>query len=172
MPLNCKETLELGIRACSSGNWREGLIHLRRLKHQEGVCNGMPGKFYSHLGLAMARCEGRMHEGLEWCTHAVVVEPTEPVNYLNLAKTYLLLDNRHGAIHTLREGLAVDSEDDGLLELQRELGVRRRLPIWFLARSSQLNLYLGRLKAKREARRRAAKLRLGDETTGIYRPAE
>ncbi|MFQ5527682.1 MAG: tetratricopeptide repeat protein [Thermoanaerobaculia bacterium] len=174
MALDCKETLELGVNACAAGDWKSGLVHLRQLKRQEGACGGFPGIFYSYLGLAMARCEGRMHEGLEWCSHAVAIEPEEPVNYLNLTKTYLLLNNRHGAIHTLREGLGVDSEHEGLRELHRTLGVRRRLPIWFLARGHQLNLFLGRMKARSDARRTTVGTapRVGDETTGIFRPAE
>ena len=172
MPLNCKETLDVGIRACQDGDLETGLGHLRLLKHQEGACGGLPGVFYSYLGFAMARCEGRLHEGLEWCSHAVAAEPSEPENYVNLTKTYLLLKNRHGAIHTLREGLAVDPDHAGLLALRRAVGVRRRLPVWFLARGSQLNQFFGRLRARSEARRKAvaATGRVGDGTTGILRP--
>lgn len=172
MPLDCEKTLELGIGACSRGDWEEGLAQLRRLKHQEGACGGLPGTFYSYLGVAMARCEGRMHEGLEWCTHAVAVEPCEPVNYLNLGRTYLVLNNSHGAMLALREGLAVDPGHAGLLELRRSLGIRRRLPAWFQARGHRLRLFLGRLRAKPERRveARPRRSRIGDETTGIFRP--
>ena len=173
MPLDCQETLGRAVGACRSGDWKEGLHHLRRLKHQEGACGGLPGVFYSYLGLAMARCEGRLHEGLEWCTHAVAIEPSEATNYANLVRTYMLLDNRPGAIHTLREGLAVDPEHPGLLELRRALGVRRRSPIWFLGRNNRINLFFGRLRARSEARaRQRRRPRVGEETTGVFRPAD
>lgn len=174
MPLNCKETLELGIQACDRGDWEGGLAHLRRLKHQEGACGGLPAIFYSYLGLAMARCESRMHEGLEWCSHALASDGSEPAIHLNLARTYLLLNNRPGALYTLREALTLFPDHPGLLELRRKVGVRRRLPVWFLARGSQLNQFFGRLRARSEARRKAvlARRRVGDETTGILRPAD
>ncbi|MCP4203934.1 MAG: hypothetical protein GY769_18610 [bacterium] len=174
MQLDCDKTLDLGIRACSDGNWEEGLRHLRLLKHEEGACGRQPGVFYSHLGLAMARCEGRMHEGHEWCTHAVTIQPAEPTNYLNLAQTYLLLKNRRGALHALVEGLAVDAAHPGLLKLRRALGFRYRLPIWCLARVHELKLSIRRHRARSEARRHAARRRprLGEDSTGIFRPAD
>ena len=143
-----KETLVLGIRACARGEWRDGLTHLSRLEHATAHNGQLPGLFYSYLGHAVARCEGRKQDGLSMCLHAVEIEPFQPVNYLNLARSHLLARNREEAIGALRRGLALDPDHRGLLSLRRRLGVRRRRPIRFLVRSSWLNRFLGQLGTK------------------------
>ena len=152
MLANPTETLVLGIRACSEGEWRDGLTHLSRLEHRT---DQLPGLFYSYLGHAIARCEGRKQDGLAMCLHAVEIEPFQPANYLNLARSYLLVRNRKEAIRTLRRGLALDSDHRGLLAFHRRLGIRRRRPIRFLARANSFNRLLGQVKAKSRVQRKA-----------------
>ncbi|MCP4201278.1 MAG: hypothetical protein GY769_05015 [bacterium] len=157
------ETLVLGIRACSQGEWRDGLTHLSRLEHHQAQNGELPGLFYSYLGHAVARCEGRKQEGLAMCLHAVELQPFQPLNYLNLARSYLLVRNRREAVRTLRRGLALDPSHRGLLGFQRELGVRRRRPIRFLSRGNPLNRLLGRLRGGWRERRRALRRQKEEE---------
>lgn len=138
------ETLRRGIRACREDRWREGLDELTRLAQEREGEGGLPGIFYSYLGQAIARCEGRKRDGLELCRHAVQIEPFRPENYLNLAQMNVMVGNRRGAIRALRDGLALDSEHRGLRELQQRMGVRARPPIPFLSRDNPLNVLLGR----------------------------
>lgn len=138
------EILRRGIRACREDRWREGLDELTRLAQDREAGGGLPGIFYSYLGQAIARCEGRKHDGLELCRHAVQIEPFRPENYLNLAQLSVMVGNRRAAIRALRDGLALDPEHRGLRLLQRRLGVRARPPIPFLARSNPLNVLIGR----------------------------
>lgn len=145
------EVLRAGIRACREERWREGFDLLTWLAREREGEGGLPGVFYSYLGQAIARCEGRKHEGLELCRHAVQTEPFRPENYLNLATLLLMTGNRRGAIRALRDGLALDSDHRGLLELQRRLGIRRRPPIPFLSRTNPLNRWLGRVRHEAEA---------------------
>jgi len=154
------ETLRRGIRACREERWREGFDELTRLARERESEGGLPGLFYAYLGQAIARCEGRKHEGLELCRHAVTIEPFRPENYLNLAQLYLMVGNRRGALRALRDGLALDSDHRGLLELQSKLGVRRRPPIPFLSRTNPLNVLIGQLRHRLEtsaAERRKAR---------------
>lgn len=160
MLTNPKETLVLGIRACAQGEWRDGLTHLSRLEHWANRNDELPGLFYSYLGHAIARCEGRKKDGLSMCLHAVEIEPFQPVNYLNLARSYLLLRDRRAAIRALRSGLALDPAHRGLLGFQGELGVRRRRPLRFLTRANRLNRLLGQVRSRATLRRKAAR---GDE---------
>lgn len=153
------EALREGIRACRQGNWRAGLRLLTPLAQQEAKAGTLPGFFYAYLGHAIARCEGRRHVGLELCRHAVELQPFQPVNHLNLARTYLLIGNRRLALRSLKKGLAIDSTHRELLELSREMGVRRRPPIPFLPRENPLNRWLGKLtywfrRQEEEARKR------------------
>lgn len=145
------EALRRGIRACREERWREGFDELTRLARERESEGGLPGLFYGYLGQAIARCEGRKHEGLELCRHAVQVEPFRPENHLNLAQLYLMVGNRRGALRSLRDGLALDSDHRGLLELQKRMGVRRRPPIPFLARTNPLNVILGQVRHRAES---------------------
>lgn len=139
------ETFREGIRACRRGNWRTGLRLLTPLAQQEERSGKLPGFFYSYLGHAIARCEGRKHVGLELCRHAVQAQPFQPVNHLNLARTYLLIGNRRLALKSMNEGLAIDPTHRELLALGEEMGVRRPPPLPFLPRQNLLNRWLGRL---------------------------
>lgn len=147
LPKDPTQILVRGIRACQQGEWRDGLTLLSWLEHNETYSGELPGMFYSYLGHAVARCEGRKQDGIAMCRHAVEIEPFLPVNYLNLARTHLLARERREALAALRQGLALDPEHRGLLGLHRQLGIRRRRPIAFLARSSWPNRVLGRLRA-------------------------
>lgn len=151
------EVLRSGIRACRENRWREGLDLLTRLAQEREAEGGLPGVFYSFLGQAIARCEGRKREGLELCRHAVSIEPFRPENHLNHAEVLLMVGNRRGAIRALREGLSLDPEHRGLCELQKRMGVRRRPPIAFLPRTNPLNVWLG--KHRHEAEVAAAERR-------------
>lgn len=152
MPADPNQTLVLGIRACSEGEWRDGLTYLSQLEHQGSGDNSLPSRFYSYFGHAVARCEGRRRDGIAMCLHAVEREPFQPVNYLNLARSYLLVRNRRKAMEALQRGLAIDATHRGLLHLRRELGLRRRRPIPFLARENRLNRFLGLLRADLKSR--------------------
>lgn len=152
MLTNPTQTLHLGIRACSQGEWSTGLAHLSCLEHWADTHRGqVPGLFYSYLGHAAARCSGRKVEGLEMCLYAIEIEPGQPMNYLNLARFYILGHDRPQAVHTLRRGLALDPEHEGLLSFQRTLGVRRPPVIPFLSREHPLNCLLGRWRTRRSA---------------------
>lgn len=141
------EMLRQGIRACREGRWREGLNLLTPLAQQEERHGRLPAIFYSYLGHAIARCEGRRSVGMELCRHAISVDPFRPENHLNLAHLCLIVGNRRGALRSLNQGLAVDPNHTGLLKLQRTLGVRRRPIIPFLDRSNPLNVILGQVSA-------------------------
>lgn len=142
------EALYRGIRACREGDWRQGHTELTRLAQQEEGRGKLPPLFYSFLGQAMARCEGRRREGLDLCLHAVQLDPFQPENHLNLAEVYLLARNKRGALRALERGLQVDPSHERLQEVCRVLGLRRRPPLPFLGRRNLLNRGLGLLRSK------------------------
>jgi hypothetical protein len=149
------------IRACREGSWWQGHNQLTRLAQLEERRGNMPGFFYGYLGQAMARCEGRKRDGLDLCLYAVSVEPFRPENHLNLAHVYFMLRNRRGTLRALETGLEIDPTHEGLLELQSELGLRRRPAIPFLARGNPLNQLAGRISQR--ASDAWARLRRDDE---------
>lgn len=139
------ETLSRALDLCRSGDWDRGLLYLGRLAEEPS--NGLPGLFYSYLGYGIARCQGKVKEGLKLCKHSIKVEFYEPENYLNLARTCMLGKDRPGAVRAVRDGLKVDPQNLDLLTLYRDLGIRKEPVLPFLSRNNPLNQFLGRIRA-------------------------
>jgi hypothetical protein len=139
------EVLRRGIDLCREGEWNDGLFFLGKIA-QSGRA-GLPGIYYSYLGYGIARCQRRTDEGMKLCRHAVKIQFYEPENYLNLARTALLANDRAEAVRAVRKGLKVDRNNLELQALYRELGIRRSPVLPFLARSNPLNLLLGRIRS-------------------------
>lgn len=135
--------LEKGIEACRRGDWETGLRLLGQVANQGGQ---QPGLFYSYLGYGIAKYQNRVEEGLKLCQHSIKVEFYQPENYVNLARAYLLRPDRPGAIRTIRAGLKVDPQNDELLVLHKELGIRKLPVLPFLSRDHVLNRLLGNLR--------------------------
>jgi hypothetical protein len=139
------ENLNQGIECCRKGDWAEGLRHLAWIAERGEEVAGLPGLFYSYLGYGIALRERRIAEGLKLCHHSIKLEFYQTENYLNLARTCLLAQDRAGAVRAVRDGLKIDSNPQ-LLALQEELGTRSAPVLPFLSRSNFLNQILGRIR--------------------------
>jgi len=149
------------VLACRDDNWRRGFEILTRLAGEAGPKAVLPGLFYTYLGVAVARCEGRKHDGMELVRYGMKLQPKEPDNYGNLAMMYMALGRRSEAWNALQEGLRRAPDHRRLNTLLNDLGIRRPPPIRFLARSNPVNVILGQVtwtwsewKARREEERR------------------
>jgi tetratricopeptide (TPR) repeat protein len=159
-PFDVAEAFKKGIAAFRDDRWREGYELLTKVaQHAEKHAN-MPGVFYSYLGLGIAHCEGRRRDGMELCRYALQLDPNNHESYLNIASVYLMLGRREAAWRAVGHGLKLRPGHVRLLELQRKIGVRRRLTFPALARTNPLNSLSGRLRAalgrRRERRRERA----------------
>lgn len=139
------DTLGRALDFCRAGEWDRGLPILGYLA-QSADRSTLPGLFYSYLGYGIARCERRVEEGIKLCQHAIKIEFYQPENYLNLARTELLENNRRAAVRALSKGLKIDPHHLELLVLQRDIGLRRRPVLTFVSRDNLLNRLLGRLR--------------------------
>jgi tetratricopeptide (TPR) repeat protein len=99
-------------------------------------------EWYSYLGYCIARQRGQNRKGLELCQASLVVEPDNPVHFLNLGRVYLSKGDKNEALRTWREGMAKGGSPELLQQLER-LGTRNRSALPVLARSNPLNRYLG-----------------------------
>lgn len=149
-PARAAQALKAGVLACRAGRWREGYDLLTRLAQAVEGRKKLPSIFYSYLGVAMARCEGRKRDGLELCRHAVQLQPRQVENHLNLASLYVMSGRRGLAIQSLRRGLRINPRHARLLEFEQELGVRRTPVFPFLSRSSVLNKWTGKVRHRVE----------------------
>lgn len=137
--------LERGLERCRAGEWELGVEDLMAVS-QEGRRKDLPSLLYSYLGYALARSHGDVKRGLRFCRRAVRMEFYQPENYLNLARTELLANNRRAAHHAVLRGLDFDPSHAALIELRDDLGSRRDPVIRFLGRRNLLNRLLGRIR--------------------------
>lgn len=98
----------------------------------------------SYLGLCIATERGNIKEGLTLCEEALVMEPENPVLYLNLGKTLFKAGRKREAIETVRKGINFGENEDAFSWLQ-SLGIRKKPVVPFLERKNFLNKYLGLL---------------------------
>ena len=119
---------------------------MRKAARKKGANTALPSLYYSYLGRALAVRERRVKEGLRLCRHAVKMEFFQLDNYVNLARTCLLMDRRREAYDAVKEGLAIDAGHPELLLLRSELGARRPPVVGFLSRRNPVNRLLGRLR--------------------------
>lgn len=134
------------IERCRRGGWREGLPALARIAEQEVRPGALPALVYSYLGYGIALRQQRLSEGLKLCQHAVKMEFYQAENYLNLARTQVLAGHRRAAVRAVADGLKIEADNEQLLELQHELGLRKRPVLSFLSRSNPINWLLGRIR--------------------------
>ncbi len=152
-----------GILACRKNQWHEGYDLLMRVAQLAERRGNLPGVFYSYLGAAMARCEGRRRDGMELCRYALRLQPEQPENYLNLASVYLMLGRRAPALRAIADGLVLAPWHVRLLEMRDSLGVRQPPVFPFLPRSNPVNSLSGRVRARVRRLRQAARQRRDDK---------
>jgi len=138
--------LQQAILACRAEQWRQGLQQLEQLGRQYEQDGTLPGIFYSYLGLARARVEGRKKEGLELCKFALARQANKPDNHVNLAAMHLLVGQRHAAFLVADRASRFFPDDPRVLALVDRLGVRQSPVLGFLARSNPINVLLGQLR--------------------------
>lgn len=141
------DTLGRALAYCRQGDWDNGLMYLGRVAESGQPGSALPGLFYSYLGYGIARCQGKILEGIKLCEHAIKVEFYESENYFNLARTCLLAKDRAGAVRAVQGGLKIDPQNLDLLALYRDLGIRQGPVLRFLSRRNPFNLLLGRIRA-------------------------
>jgi hypothetical protein len=90
--------------------------------------------------------QGKVREGLKLCEHSLKIQYYEADNHWNLARVQIVSGERLAAFQTISRGLKLDPTHEGLLQTQKEIGVRRRPVLGFLSRDHPLNIWLGRLR--------------------------
>lgn len=136
-----------GIDLCRRGDWQRGIEILAMVADEKDAGTELPGLFYSYLGYGIARFDRRrLREGLALCEHGAKREFYQPENYFNLARVYLIANQRRKAIDAVVAGRQVDRRHPGLAQLHRELGIRRPPVLRFLHRDHFLNRLFGRLR--------------------------
>jgi tetratricopeptide (TPR) repeat protein len=110
----------------------------------------------SYFGVCLAMVQKKIKPSIDLCKRAIELQFYNVDHYANLARVYTVAGHRKKAIEIVEQGLKTHPDDESLLAVHRELGIRSRPPVPFLERSNPINVSLGQA---RHAKKVAAKER-------------
>lgn len=105
----------------------------------------------SYFGVCLALVQKKYRAAADLCKRAIDLEFYNGDHYANYARVYMLVNNRKKALETVENGLKIAPENDQLLKVRKELGIRARPPVPFLDRSHPINVSLGQARASKRA---------------------
>jgi tetratricopeptide (TPR) repeat protein len=112
----------------------------------------------SYFGLALALVSRKFKTAIDLCKRAIDLEFYHGDHYANLARVYVAAGNRKKALETVEQGMKVAPEDEDLLRVRDDLGVRARPAVPFLDRAHPINVTLGQARhAKKLSEQQPAK---------------
>ena len=100
----------------------------------------------SYFGLCLALVEKKIKPSIDLCKRAIELQFYNVDHYANLARVYTAAGNRKKALEILDQGAKSHPDDESLLAVWRELGIRSRPPVPFLERSNPINISLGQAR--------------------------
>ncbi|MGA8810154.1 MAG: hypothetical protein WB973_19975 [Thermoanaerobaculia bacterium] len=105
----------------------------------------------SHFGLCLAMMQRKFKPAIDLCKLAIELQFYNADHYANLARVYVAAGNRKKAIDAIEQGLKSHAEDETLLAVRRQLGVRAKPPVPFLDRAHPINITLGQARHAKKA---------------------
>ncbi len=116
----------------------------------------------SSFGYLSAVLEGRYRNGIDACLSAIKLfnrkslidageddESQLGALYLNLGRAYLSAARKKDAIDAFHAGLKADKQSRALQSEIKKMGIRKMIPVPFLARTNPINEIIGRLLRKK-----------------------
>src|SRR6266511_1366568 len=100
------------------------------------IKSGKDAAGLSYFALCVALVQKKYRPAIELAKRAIDLEFYSGEHYANLSRIYLAAGNRKKAVETAEAGLKLVPDDEELLEVRKELGVRARPTVPFLDRSN------------------------------------
>jgi hypothetical protein len=146
-----EESFQKGMDALEAGRGREALAFFESaIELERKMGDGPPqARYLSQYGLCLGTVMQRRHEGVRFCREAAELERYNPDVHCNLGRILIYAGRRKDAHHAFMQGLSIQSDHQGIIRSLKDMGVRRRPVIPFLSRDNPLNIYLGRVRARR-----------------------
>jgi tetratricopeptide (TPR) repeat protein len=111
----------------------------------------------SYFGLCLALVQKKYKPAIDLCKRAIELQFYNVDHYANLARVYVAAGNRKKAIEAVEQGLKTHPEDEALLDVRREFGVRAKPPVPFLDRAHPINVTLGQARHAKKASSKGTK---------------
>jgi tetratricopeptide (TPR) repeat protein len=146
-----EESFQKGLSAFEAGRGREAMAFFEAAIELERRLGGGPpqARYLSLYGLCLGTVGRRRYKGIQFCREAVGLEHYNPDMYCNLGRVLLAAGRRKEAHQAFLRGLRIQSNHREIIQALKGMGIRRRPPLPFLARSNPLNVYLGRMRGSR-----------------------
>jgi tetratricopeptide (TPR) repeat protein len=100
----------------------------------------------SYFGLCLALVQKKYKPAIDLCKRAIELQFYNVDHYANLGRVYVAAGNRKKAIEIVEQGLKPHPDDETLLQVRKELGVRAKPPVPFLDRAHPINVTLGQAR--------------------------
>jgi tetratricopeptide (TPR) repeat protein len=104
-------------------------------------------RYLFYYGYLTAIVNHDFQKGIDLCNEALKREVFHPDFYMNLAKLYIFVNNRSMALKMLQRGLKIDSKNKDILNMMKELGIRRKPVFPFLKREHPVNKFTGKVRS-------------------------
>jgi tetratricopeptide (TPR) repeat protein len=156
MPLS---PLELAIEATKEEDYLRGLtlfVDVYGTEDSPPLQTAKAASGLSYFGVCLALVQRKFKVAADLCRRAIDLEFYNGEHYANLARVYLAAGHRKKALEAVESGMKVAPENDSLLAVRQQIGVRARPAIPFLDRSHPINVTLGQARhAKKVAEEEA-----------------
>jgi Flp pilus assembly protein TadD len=144
-----EESFQKGLNAFDAGRGREAMAFFEAaIELERRLGDGPPqARYLSLYGVCLSAVARRRRRGVQFCREALGLEQYNPDMYCNLGRVLLAAGRRKEAHQTLLRGLRIQSDHREIIRALKEMGIRRRPVLPFLARANPLNVLLGRMRA-------------------------
>ncbi len=143
-----EESFDRGMRAFGRRRYLEALAFFEAAVTLDKRFSDLTpqARYLSYYGACLGELGVQLRDAVGLCRGAAAMEPYDPNLYFNLARTLFQAERRRQAHDALLRGLRLEPTHPGLNGLLKQMGMRRRAPLPFLARSNRLNVVLGRMR--------------------------
>ena len=141
------KAIQAGISAVQEEDFLKGLNLLA--EGYSGQVESVLPDGLSYYGLCLALVQKKFKPAIELCRKSIELQFYNPAHYSNLSRVYVAAENRKRAIEAVEQGLKIFPDDDLLLAVRAELGIRSRPAVPFLSRTNSLNRAIGRTRHAR-----------------------
>jgi tetratricopeptide (TPR) repeat protein len=131
-----------GLKELELQRYDQALVCFKTAHATSGDACSYLNTYLSYIGLAYVLRGDQ--KGIKYCRRAAHFEKYNSNVYHNLAIAELQIGDRKRAVDAIHSGLVVDSENEKLLQLRGQMGVRSKAVLPFLNRDSFLNRLVGR----------------------------